>query len=195
MEFLPSKPTLTLLARHGVCAEQEGDTVRFALDPAATEPPADEEVVCLHIGPEGALGAESRGVHRIPLPAERVGEAVEEIIHKLHATEWVIIPAGRWRGVLDLVAYTLAEDEDWQPVDAEAALHQNTHNPLGFALGERHIVGALIGALFQSELGPEQDLTIACIDAPLLIELRHDRTLRVWCLGEDLAETLAGVVR
>ena len=71
----------------------------------------------------------------------------------------------------------------------------NTHDPLGFALGERHAVAALIGALHGAATGPEHGVTIASIDAPILLEVRHDGTLSVWCVGADLCATLAHVVR
>jgi hypothetical protein len=155
----------------------------------------DEDLQHLVIGAESAVKAHNGATRTAVCAADRVGKAVEEIIHKTHIAEWVVIPVGKWRSVLDLVAYTLAADEDWQSVDAEAALHMNTHDPLGFALGERHAVSALISALGEGATGPEHGITSASIDAPILLETRHDGTLSVWCVGADLCATLAHVVR
>ena len=106
-----------------------------------------------------------------------------------------MIPVGKWRSVFDLVAYSLAENEDWMSVDAEATLHHHTHDPLGFALGERHAAAALIGALIEHADAPEHAVTIASIDAPILIEFTPARTLTVRCQGAGLCDTLAHVVR
>lgn len=195
MEFLPPKPTMTMLSRHGITGVTEGDLLRFTLDAGDPEDEREANLQHLVIGSDDAVKAHDGATRTARCAPDRLGKAAEEIIHKTHIAEWVIIPVGKWRSVLDLVAYTLAEDEDWQGVDAEAALHMNTHDPLGFALGERHAVAALIGALVDAASGPEHGVTIASIDAPIVLHVRHDQTLSVWCVGADLCETLAHVVR
>lgn len=192
MEFLPPKATMTMLSRHGITGVVDGELLRFRL--GSGDDDADD-IQHLVIGADHAVKSHDGATRTATCASDRLGRAAEEIIHKTHIAEWVVIPSGRWRSVLDLVAYTLAADEDWQSVDAEAALHMNTHDPLGFALGERHAVAALIGALVEAASGPEHGITIASIDAPILLELRHDGTMSVWCVGADLCETLAHLVR
>jgi len=186
---------MTMLARHGIAGQANGDLLRFRLDAGDPDDEREANLQHLVIGAEEATKAHSSATRRAACAADRLGKAAEEIIHKTHIAEWVIIPVGKWRSVLDLVAYTLAEDEDWQGIDAEAALHMHSHDPLGFALGERHAVSALIGALIGNASGPEHGITIASIDAPMLLEVRHDGTMSLWCVGADLCATLAHVVR
>lgn len=189
MEFLPYQDALATLEGNGVHVVEESDLVRLELrsERAGSMPMGD--VVHIVVGPNAASEA-SDGEHAVAVSLERVGEAIESIVHAAHLSEAVMIPAGQWRDVLDLVAFSLAGDEDWSDIDAEAALHQNSRDPLGLHQRQRHVVGKLVSALLENATDPRHGLSITALDAPIVIEIRSGKPVRVSCIGEEIASSL-----
>lgn len=195
MEFLPYAEAIRALAHHGIVARPEGDFIRFSLQPPAPSRTAHNgEVHHIAIAAAGRAGAPPAADRVVTVSADRLSKAPEVILHRAHATEFQLIPAGLWRGLLDLLAFDLAGNEDWLDVDADASLHQNGRDPLGLLSRQRHLVGVIAAVIFKSAGGPEHDLTIVALDAPLVIELRHDGVIVMSCVGKVLAESLVSAL-
>jgi len=193
VEFLPYADAVRALAGHGIIARPEGDFVRFTLNPPAPARGAQDGAV-RRIALAVAPGAQHGCDQLVTIPAERLCKAPEHILHRAHATEFQLIPVARWRPLLDLLAFDLAADEDWAEVDADAALHQNGRDPLGLLSRQRHLVSIIAAGILGGACGPEHDLTIAAVDSPVVIELRHGGLIVLTCVGHALADSLLSAI-
>lgn len=188
MEFLPYNETLQSLAEQGVYAQARGDLVRFALRAEKNSTNPVGQVQQIQLGPDAHRA--SSVTRSITLPVDQLGRAVEELVHGAHMAMPVMIPVGQWRDVFDLVAFELAGDEVWDEVDAEAALHQHTRDPLGLHQKQRHVLSKIVDALLATASEEKHDLTIAALDTPVLIEVLHCGQIRLVCIGQDTADSL-----
>jgi hypothetical protein len=183
VEFLPYAQVRRTLADHGIVEQVEGDRLRLALRDSATKGAA--RAACVVFG-EGGL---RNGARRIPMPADRAGETAERLLHKAHINDFVMIPAERWRPILDVIAFDLANNPDWHEVDADASLHQNTREPLGMMARQRALVREMLDSLHRNAPAGACDVTIAALDSPFVLEACPRGTLTLQC-PEAIAETL-----
>lgn len=158
----------------GGASKHAGAVCAVDFAPAGSPEPADEPAAW----------------RRLSVPAGDLAATTEALVARAHLGEIALIPASRWRGFLDLAAFELAEDQAWLEVDAEASLHQNGRDPLVLLASSRHVVSTVAGALFKVASGPEHDLTIVGMDAPIIIELRHEPRLRLICSSEGVADNI-----
>ncbi|MBL8745872.1 MAG: hypothetical protein JNK58_05885 [Phycisphaerae bacterium] len=187
MEFLPYAQVRRALLEHGVIEQIEGDRLGLVLQ--TTDSRNASPTATLH------LGAADIADPRTPeIEPHHLGACAEKLLHRAHAAEFVLIPALRWRPILDATAFDLASIDDWREIDADAALHQNTREPLAMLARNRSLVRAIIDSLTRNADGPDCDLTIASLDAPLLIEWRSRGTLTLHC-PEASAEGLLQSLR
>jgi len=191
VEFVPYNEAKAWLTELGALERKDGDSIRLVLDADAVSKTRPGEIVQATIG---EASDERRDERHVDAKAETLGEIAEGILHKSHLNQILLIPVGQWRSVLDLLAFSLADDEDWLDIDAEASLHQNSHDALMIQPRQRHIIPKIVNALIESGDDPSHDLTIASVESPLLVEVRPSGTLRLSCLGRDVADQLLAVV-
>lgn len=173
MEFLEYDNVRDVLKGLEVTEAPDGDRMLFGLQDK------DGVVHGLYIGP--ADGDAPEGYERSEAPKDKLGELVEEILTRLHIGEAALVPAKNWRAVLDLAAFDLAQDEMWQDIDAEAAMHQTNRDPLVLGPEARPLAGTIVKALCEHADAPDHELTITSLDAPIVMTVRHTGSLEVLC--------------
>jgi len=178
VEFFRYETYLKAVAEHGIVENRESDDlVRFAIE--------GEDFWEIVFG--GSDGERRLGV---PVTKEQLPQRVEDVLHASGISEAAIVPVGPWRDVLDLAAFDLATDEDWQDIDAEAALHMNGRDPLALLPIRFHLVQAMAKSILEHGDKPGEAFTVVASDAPLLVEVRNDGTATVRCLHEGVAREL-----
>jgi len=178
VEFFRYEIFLKAVSKYGTVARNESDEiVRFGLE--------RDGVWSIELG--GTDGERTIG---IPVPPEKLGERIEDALYASGIAEAAIIPVGPWRNVLDLAAFELAADEQWQDIDAEAALHMNGHDPLALLADRFHIVQTMVRSIVEHGDKPEECLSVVASDAPLVVEARNDGTATVYVMHEAVAREI-----
>lgn len=187
MEFLPYAQIRRTLGEQGIVEQIEDQRLRLVIrDPVEKWASKTARVV---FG-----SADSRnGARRIPMAPGRTGEIAERLLQKAHVDDFVIIPAGRWRPILDIIAFDLASNEVWLEVDADASLHQNTREPLGLLARQRAVLREILESLHTRDAGDECDLEIAALGSPFVLEASPRGTLTLQC-PEAIADTLVNAI-
>ena len=188
MEFVNPESIQDVLNEHGIESEQlSSEQVRLQMADA-------ESVVHLHLS-SADCEAESRdGAERVETPAEQLPEVVENIIHRLHLNQILLIPISRWREVFDCVAFSLADNEAWQEIDATATIELNSRDPLLCEPGDYHTLMALIRALYTDGEMEQQGLMLTTTAAPLLMEVVPTGALRISMGNPALADEVRDTV-
>ncbi len=189
MEFVAYDEALALLREQGIREVGEGtDRVSLEFDDS-------DEVVHLHLSCPDSTCAPHSGANTVTMAKDRLPGAVEHILHKLHLSQILLIPVGKWRKVFDAVAFSLADNEGWQAVDTAATVALNTRDPLLCEPADYHTISALIQALFSDADSPDQGLMITTPAAPFVVELIPDGAVRISVgnpvLADEVAETFA----
>lgn len=184
MEFVKDQEVLGLLRDNGITQKPaENDLVYLHLS-------ADEAVrLCLQT-PQAADCVEEGG-RVIELPKEQLASAIEEIVHRLHLKQVLLVPVARWAKIFDAVAFSLADNEDWQEFDATATVERNTRDPLLCEPRDFHTLNALVQAILSDAEGPDQCLLLTTTAAPLLVEIRPEGTIKVSCGTQVMADEVA----
>ena len=153
----------------------------------------NQEVVHLHLASENNEIVPREGARVLRLDTQGLAGAVAHIIHKLHLSQVLLIPVAKWRNVFDAVAFSLADNEDWQAVDTAATVELNSRDPLLCEPGDFHTIDALIGALLNDADRPEQGLHVTTTAAPVMVQLVPDGAIRISVgnavLADEVAET------
>ncbi len=144
-------------------------------DPAVTRPVAD-----------GAT------VHRVSI--DRVHEVFEGIIHRLHLDQLVIVPVARWSHLFDGIAFTLAENEDWQEFDAAATVERNTRDPLLVRPADFPTIVDVVQALLRDCEELAQSIMVLSPAVPLLLTLVPGGTMQVECGTPVIADELTDIL-
>lgn len=166
MEFVSYQEVMEALEDHGIRpGEQSSDECLLLSFETEHEP------VSLHLACNADAVPDGHGSNVIVVDQQRLPGMLEQVIHKLHLSQILLIPAGKWRNVFDAVAFSLADNEDWQEVDAAATVELNTRDPLLCGPGDLHTLTALIAALLEDAETREQGMTIATTAAPLIAEV------------------------
>ena len=189
MEFVARDEVIGLLSELGVheVVETEGY--------AYLELSGNEDIVHLHLAASSSSTPPRVGASVIAVDAERIAHAVELIIHKLRLSQVILFPVAKWRNVFDAVAFSLADNEEWQAVDTAATVELNTRDPLLCEPGDFHTLNALIEALLRDGEGAEQGLLITTTATPLVVHLIPDGTMLISVgnavLADEVAETFS----
>lgn len=190
MEFVKSDELDTLLRDHEIEEVTEGEDL-IHLRMADREGAMHLHLACEASPSEPRAGAEVRQMDKERLPA-----AIEHILHLLHVSEILLIPVAKWRNVFDAVAFSLAENEDWQQIDAAATVELNTRDPLLCDPAGFHTLIALVGALLSDAETADQGLMMLTPAAPVLIEVVPDGAVRLSLgdavLADEVSEALVG---
>ena len=115
------------------------------------------------------------GTEVVSIDKARLPDVVEHLLHKLHLSQVLLIPVAKWRKVFDVVAFSMADNEDWQVVDTAATVVLNTRDPLLCEPTDFHTINALLKALLSDADSPDQGLMVTTTTAPMMIKLVPDR--------------------
>ena len=192
MEFIAYDEAMELLREQGI-QEVPAPENRICL-----ELMQDEAVVHLHLACTESACKPRDGAVVLVMDKERLPHAVEQIIHKLRLNQVLLIPVAKWRQVFDAVAFSMADNEDWQAVDTAATVELNTRDPLLCEPGDFHMISELIKALLHDADSPNQGLMITTIAAPFVVELVPDGAARISIgnpvLADEVVETIGARV-
>ena len=187
MEFVAYDEVMELLLEHGVHEVADSDGLVFL------ELAGNQEVVHLHLAGENSEIVPREGARVLRVDTERLAGAVAHIIHKLHLSQVLLIPVAKWRNVFDAVAFSLADNEDWQAVDTAATVELNSRDPLLCEPGDFHTINALIGALLKDAERPDQGLHVTTTAAPVMVQLVPNGAIRISVgnavLADEVVET------
>lgn len=190
MEFLSAKELFPEFRAAGVVEVPSDGLLRFDMRPS--DKPA-REVHHAAVGSKAALarlGVEGVTVDRA---SERLPGLVEDILHKHRVAEVFIVPVGQWRDVCDTLSMELASDESWLEIDADAALHLNTRDPLALSTRDFHILPLMLGALCRAagdDSSGRHDMTILAPGVGIVLEFSPAGTLRMAAANAVFCEEL-----
>ena len=188
MEFVRDDEVFDLLREQGVLpAPCDDERVYLRMDES-------DEVVRLHMAKPDAETVPDESARVITMDAARLPDAVEGVIHKLHLTEVLLIPVAKWRHLFDAVAFSLADNEDWQEFDAAATVERNSRDPIVCGPGDFHTVSALMRALLSDGESPEQGLMLTSSSVPLLVEVVPEGAIRMSFGSRALADEVAEAI-
>ena len=131
----------------------------------------------------------------LDIPRERAGEVLEHILHKLHVEPVLILPIGRWRSVFDVVTPVLADNEQWMGIDSEATIELNTRDPLLFELRDLHLPRSVVETVLKHSETLDQGISIAAIQAPILVEVEPAGGVLLTIGNEGLADEVRAVAQ
>ncbi len=187
MEFVDHGETIETLKEQGLREVPDGeDRIGWALEES-------DNVVHLHLAFGESVCAPHEGADVVQVEKDQLPDAVEHLLHKLHLSQVLLIPVGKWRKVFDAVAFSLADNQEWQAVDTAATVVLNTRDPLLAEPVDFHTINALIRALLNDAENPDQGLMITTTTAPLMIEIVPDGAVRISIgdpvLADEVVET------
>ena len=152
---------------------------------------SDDTIVQFHLTSKESQATPFDVAEAITIEKNRLPKVVEHMLHLLHVTQILLIPMGKWRSVFDAVAFSLAESEAWQAVDAAATVELNRRDPLLCEPADFSTINELISALFNDAESPDQGLMLVSSSAPILIEIVPDGALRVSIGNQVLADEVS----
>ncbi|MHC4219785.1 MAG: hypothetical protein ACYSU7_15195 [Planctomycetota bacterium] len=189
MEFIDYGEALGLLKEQGIQEVPEGE------DRICMELEDGEGVVHLHMACSESTSDPHAGAELVSVEKDRIPGVVEHILHKLHLSQVLLIPVSKWRHVFDAVAFSMAENDDWQAVDTAGAVALNTRDPLLCEPADFHTISEVIKALLSDAERPEQGLMITTTATPFVVELIPDGVARISignrALADEVAETFS----
>lgn len=190
MEFVSNDEVNGVLDDYGIVDVLEGeDRIYLEMD-------GGEGAVHLHLACPGCTATPREGAKVLAIPKDRLAATVHNIIMRLHLSQLVLIPVGKWRKVFDAVAFSLAGNEDWQQFDATATVELNTRDPLLCEPADFHVLEALVTSLINDTDQPDQGLNIISTSSPVLVELVPDGAVRLslgsQVLADEVEPALAG---
>ncbi|MEM9082210.1 MAG: hypothetical protein AAGB34_01345 [Planctomycetota bacterium] len=187
MEFLDTQQTQSQLEQIGLVYEDTGEGDDTILSLKIDD---DEERIVIISAAETLPPGVDAGAATVVKDASGLGAAAEKVLGVLHVGEAILIPAKRWRDVLDVAAFDLATHEEWLDVDSEATLHQNRRDPLAVPPFQKHIVGALLNACAEHGESEGSNLFVTTMGSKLVIEAHYEGYLRVHLVSDAVLDTL-----
>ncbi len=173
MEFVDHGEAIEALKEQGLRETSAGENLfGITLDDS-------DDVVHLHLACADSLTTPHEGADVVSIEKERLPDVVENLLHKLHLSQVLLIPVAKWRKVFDAVAFSLADNEDWQAIDTAATVALNTRDPLLCEPADFHMINALIRALFNDAQSPDQGLMVTTTTAPVMVELVPGGAVRI----------------
>jgi len=189
VEFIDYGEALVLLREQGIREAPESEQ-RICLELAD-----GEGVVHLHLACTESTTTPHDGAEVVSVEKDSLPSTVEHILHKLHLSQVLLIPVSKWRHLFDAVAFSMAENEDWQAVNTAGTVVLNTRDPLLCEPTDFHTISELIKALLSDAESPEQGLMITTTAAPFVLELVPDGAASITvgnpALADEVAETFS----
>jgi len=187
VEFISVEEVNELLAQHGIERQSPDEDHSFL---RMTSPSAPQR----HLAIPNCEVEPLDGAEVIEITSERMPEIIDHILHKLHHNQLILFPVGLWRSVFDVVAFSLAENEEWQRVDAAATVELNTRDPLLCETGDLHLVCDLVKRLFQDSESRDQGLILITAGIPLVMEVVPNGGVRLTFGTEAVAEEISEAI-
>ncbi len=131
----------------------------------------------------------------LDIPRARAGEVLEHILHKLHLAPLLILPIGRWRAIFDVVTPNLTDNEQWVAIDSEATVELNTRDPLICELRDLHLLRTVVETILEHSEELPQGVSIAAIQAPLLVEVEPSGGVLLTIGNEGLADEVRSIAQ
>jgi hypothetical protein len=182
LEFIRYDEVMGLLKGHGVKeAPAEEDRVYLQMEDG-------RDVVHLHLACHESTAPPRDGASVVPVEKDRLPTVVDHVIHKLHLNQVLLIPVCKWRKVFDAVAFSLADNEEWQAMDAAATVELNTRDPLLCEPGDFHTLSAMMKVLINDADSPDQGLTLTTTATPVTVEIVPDGAVRISIGNQVLAD-------
>ena len=180
----------------------EGEVAELLQSHGITQVSEDEDHVYCRMGDEAAShhvhlcvpDAESEpreGAQVYQIEADRMESVLNHVLHKLHHNQFILIPVGKWRSIFDAVAFSLAENEEWQAIDAAATVELNTRDPLLADAGDLHLLCDLVGAIIRDSETPDHGLMMITAGVPVVLELVSADVVRMSFGNQAVAEEVA----
>ena len=98
---------------------------------------------------------------------------------------------GKWRSVFDVVAFSLATNEEWPRIDAAATVELNSRDPLLADAGDLHLLCDLIKALLQDSEKPDQGLMMISVGQSVVVEVVPTGGVRLSFGNRAIADEVA----
>ena len=189
MEFLDHTEFLIALRPVGVRETTEGDSTSFTLTSDTHAGLTPSAVVFANaVAPD-----DPRPSVWVSTPASALPDVIDSILHKEHLNEVALCPARTWGPIVDLVAFDLADDQRWNDIDAEVALHLHTRDPLMFSREDHRLVRRFAAQTVEHGEPGAHDLSVVAVGAPIVMNLVQTGRLTVWCGNPAIADVVAGV--
>ena len=182
MEFISENEVYEVLRDFGI------ERVPINDDRVELQMHSDDTIVQFHLTSKESQATPFDGAEAITIEKNRLPKVVEHMLHLLHVTQILLIPMGKWRSVFDAVAFSLAEGEAWQAVDATATVELNRRDPLLCEPADFSTINELLTAIFNDAESPDQGLMLVSSSAPILIEIIPDGAVRVSIGSQVLAD-------
>jgi len=187
VEFIPADEAAGVLKDHGIESEspdedhiflrmRDGETIRHH-----------------HVSVTGTSCSPREGAIEHEIPEDKLSDVIDHLMHKLHHSQLLLIPAGKWRSVFDVVAFSLAANEEWQQIDATATVELNTRDPLLADTGDLHLLCDLTKSLMQDSEKPDQGLMMISVGQPVVVEIVPTGGIRLSFGNQAMADELAEV--
>ncbi len=187
MEFIDYKSFLESLKPLGLTVASEGDTVRFSL----TEKYAPGLEPRAIVFGEADVAVDPPNARVIAKEKDKLPELLDSVIHKEHLTDVAICPLREWGPIVDLVAFDLATDEHWNDIDAEAALHLRTRNPLVLDSPDLRLVEKIAASVLAGGEPGAHDFAVIALASPIMMTFEQRGRLTVWCGNPAMADVVA----
>jgi hypothetical protein len=186
LEFIKHDEILDLLRQVGIGWSETSseELAQLTMDTGSA-------MVRIHLSPPERSTAIEDGATSISIPEGKMPETIAKVLRQVPRSDFILIPAGKWREIFDAVAFCLCENEAWQTIDAAAAVELHTRDPLLCDAGEIDLLCDVITALLDGADQPAQGLMVIPVGAPLLIEIVPDEALRLTIGNKVLADELA----
>ncbi|HWB20447.1 MAG TPA: hypothetical protein VG711_09125 [Phycisphaerales bacterium] len=174
MEFVGNQEVQDLLEEFGV-EEVQDDDQRIFLEMQDADGVVHYHLTC----PDAAAIDPFSGAKIVPMPKDKLGGAVDRVIHNLNLSQVLAMPVTKWRKVFDTVAFSMAGNEHWQEMDAAATVELNTRDPLLFEPADFPTLVALVTSLMKDADHPDQGLMLMAAGTPVVIELVPTGAIRM----------------
>lgn len=189
VEFISMDELSELLRSHGITMSSKDEEHAYLSmsDEAGS--------VHHHLALPGSDIQPREGAETSEASEEMMPSIIDSILHKLHHNQIILIPVGKWRSIFDVVAFSLASNEEWQAIDAAATVELNTRDPLLADAGDLHLLCDLIKALMQDSDKPDQGLSVLTVGVPVMLEIVPAAGIRMsfgtQAVAEEVAEAFA----
>ncbi|MCH2135358.1 MAG: hypothetical protein MK101_02120 [Phycisphaerales bacterium] len=181
LDFIKADEIRNLLHDYGIVQDNPDD------DHVYLRMQGGETVQHLSVSVDGVDEGAPQGAESVSTTEADLPSIVEHLLNKLHHNQMVLVPVGKWRSVFDIVAFSLAENEEWQRIDAAASVELNSRDPLLADAGDLHVLEELFKALLRDSDTPDQGLILITVGVPVLMEVVPGKGLRMSFGNEAIA--------
>jgi len=185
VEFISADEAAAVINDHGIESDTPDDDHIYLRM-------RDGDTVTHHhvsIGDDACEPREGATIYKVE--ADALGKTIDHLMHILHHSQLLLIPVGKWRSIFDVVAFSLAANEEWQRIDAAATVELNTRDPLLADSGDLHLLCDLVKAILQDSEKPDQGLAMISVGQPVVVEIVPTGGIRLSFGNRAIADELA----